>query len=436
MKNTITFILLVITIAAHAQTIDKNKLDDYINHISKNNRDIGSISIFKDGKEVYNKSFGQSSLPNSKFKPNTRYQVGSISKVFTATLIFKAIEQGKITLDDRLNKWYPQIKNDQNISLKNLLEHSSGLGDYTTKNDTIFWLKEKVADTAILSEIVRQDTTFAAGTNTRYSNSAYYLLTKIVEKLYNKPFANIIEQEFIKPLKLQNLASAAKADKNIFSSYEFTDKWVIEKEFEFTNVIGVGDISACMYDLNVFITALFEGKIISEKSLAIMKPTSSELFGRGMMLIPFYDILFYGHGGDTYGTHSLMSYNPESKIAISISINGERYPHNDFAVGILSIIYGKEYKFPEFKESIAITSSELDQYQGLYSSPEVPIKINIFKKDNVLYGQGTGQPEFPLEYLGNNVFKYVQAGIEIEFKVTEKVMVFKQGGAVFNMTKE
>lgn len=436
MKNTITFLFLFFTILANAQTIDTKKLDDYISHISKNNRDIGSISIFKDGKEVYNNSFGQSSLPNVTAAKNTRYQVGSISKVFTAVLIFKASEKGKISLEDKLSKWFPQINNSSNISIKHMLEHSSGLGDYTTKNDTIFWLKDKVADTAILSEIIRQDTLFAAGTDIRYSNSAYYLLTKIVEKIYGNTFSNLVEKEFIKPLKLKNLTSVTKADGNIFKSYTYTEKWEEVKEFDFNNVIGVGDISACMFDLNVFITALFDGKIISQKSLNIMKPMAYESFGRGLMKIPFYNILYYGHGGDTYGTHSIMSYNPESKIAISISINGERHPHNDFAVGILSIIYGKDFKYPEFKEAVAVESSELDQYQGLYSSPEIPIKINIFKKGNMLYGQGTGQPEFPLEYVGNNVFKFAQAGVEIEFKVADKTIVFKQGGATIKMTKE
>ena len=65
-----------------------------------------------------------------------------------------------------------------------------------------------------------------------------------------------------------------------------------------------------------------------------MKPIyKKEMFGRGLMLMPFYDHLFYGHGGDTYGTHSAVSYNENDKISFAYSINGERFAHNDFAIG-------------------------------------------------------------------------------------------------------
>src|SRR3546814_7938517 len=95
MKFKILFFLLLVTISACSQTIDKKKIDDYISYIENNNRGIGSVSIFKDGKEVYNRSFGQKALENVVYDENTKYQIGSITKMVTATLIFRLIEKGE-----------------------------------------------------------------------------------------------------------------------------------------------------------------------------------------------------------------------------------------------------------------------------------------------------------------------------------------------------
>ena len=154
------------------------------------------------------------------------------------------------------------------------------------------------------------------------------------------------------------------------------------------------------------------------------------------MTIPFYENIFYGHGGDTYGTHSIVSFNEKDNIAISFSINGERFPHNDFAIGLLSIIYNKKYEYPNFKDAIELKSEDLDKYLGLYSSPDFPLKLTISKEGNILKAQGTGQPAFPLECYELNKFKFDQIKLKLEFKTDENRMILNQGGMKVEMKKE
>lgn len=433
--TTVTALFLAIT--AFAQPFDTNKIDSFINHLAQNNQSIGSVSVFQDGKEIYNKSFGQSKLAHTQYNPETKYQIGSITKMITATLIFDLIENNTLNLSDTLSSFFPEIPNAPKITIKNLLEHSSGLGDFTAKNDSLTWLTKKVSEQDIFDEIIKQGVSFQPNEKVRYSNSGYFLLTKILEKQHNKKYATIVEEKIIQPLSLQNFTSITEDTKNIYPSYKYTNEWKESVEFDFSNVIGVGDIVSTTQDLNTFLFNLMQAKILSKESVDQMKPiyTQKESFGRGLMFIPFYDHVFYGHGGDTYGTHSIVSYNEQDGLGLAFSINGERFPHNDFAIGILSIIYGKEYDFPEF-DTLALNPEDLDQFLGVYSSPTFPIKLTISKEGNLLKGQGTGQPEFPLECYEPNKFKLDQINLKIEFFPEENKLIFNQNGHIFELTKE
>ncbi len=168
-----------------------------------------------------------------------------------------------------------------------------------------------------------------------------------------------------------------------------------------------------------------------------MKPdyVKKETFGRGLMFMPFYEQSLYGHGGNTYGTHSMAAHNERDGLGLAFAINGQRFPHNDFAIGILSIIYGKAYEFPTFK-SITLKSEDLDQFSGTYSSPTFPLKVTITKEGNTLRGQATGQPAFPLEAYEPNKFKFDQANLKLEFHPQENKMTLSQGGMKIEMKKE
>jgi len=433
--TTVTTFLFGLTVLA--QNIDVQKIDSFVSHIENNNRGIGSVSIFKDGKEVYNRSFGQSKLEYVQYNAETKYQIGSITKMITATLIFELIESDKLALDDKLSKFYPKIPNSEKITIKNLLEHSSGLGDFTMKNDSIFWLTERVSENEILEEIIKQGVSFQPSEEIAYSNSGYYILTKIVEKLNKKDYATIVTEKITKPLNLKNLSSITPKTKNIFLSYGYNEKWEKVTDFDFSNVIGVGDIVSTTENINIFLYNLLQYKILKKESVEQMKPdyTQKEAFGRGFMFIPFYENVFYGHGGDTYGTHSIVSYNEKDNLGLALAINGERFPHNDFAIGILSIIYGKDYEFPIFN-TISIKSEDLDKFLGTYSSPNFPLKLTITKDGNTLKGQGTGQPAFVLEAHETNKFKFDQARLQLEFFPEENKMILNQGGMKVEMSKE
>lgn len=422
-----------------AQNLHIDKVDSLITLIESNNRGIGSLIICKDGKEIYNRDFGHAAIPKLKRDQDTKYQVGSITKIYTAVLIFQLVEKGKLSLDDKLEKFFPDMPGASEIVLKQMLNHTSGLGDYTWKDENPKWLHKKVSEKQILDEIKHQGLVFKPGEKEEYSNSAYYLLAKISEKVYGKNYEVLIQEQICKPLGLKNTASVLMNPGNLYASYEYTknSKWVKTEDFYFPNTKGVGDIVATPKDLLQFIHSLFRYELMKKETVEIMKPLveKQEYFGRGLMQIPMRTQVLFGHGGDTKGTHSLLGYNEKDSMSIALVINGERYTRNQTILGVLSLMYEEPFDFPIFKE-VQVSKNEMDKYSGTYSSPQLPIKIAVSNDKGILYLQGTGQSILPFEAYDTNKFQFEEAGVKIEFLADNKTMIFQQGGATIEMKKE
>lgn len=405
--------------------INTTKIDDFLNYISQNKQGIGSITIFQNGKEIYQKSFGQDQLQNVKWDKNTGYQIGSISKLVTAVMLMQLEEKGKLKLDEKLSKYYPDVPNASKITLENLMNHTSGLGDYAGP-----WLFGKtVGDKAILDTIKKHGVEFQPGEKERYSNSGYYLLSRILEKVAKKPYNVLLKENITSKVNMKNTFSVLDNQKNIFKSYEnTTGKWTEVEDFDFRNCIGLGDITSTTYDMNLFINALFDYKFVKKETLDKMLPKSGKPFGLGVMTVPFYNQISYGHGGDTAGTHSLVSYSPTEKYSISTIINGEKLAHREVFLGIINLVYDQEYEYPKFTELKKVSEKELQKYEGTYYSKDLKVDLKIFIKDENLFAQLADQPSFPLEYSEGDKFKNNNIGVEIAFSLEKKQLNLIQNG--------
>ena len=138
MKLKLVTLLLLLSGNLLAQEINKAKLDEYIDYMESNNAGIGSVSVFKKGHEVYNRSFGQSKLVNVSYNRETKYQIASVTKLVTAILTLKLIENRHLKLDTKLSEFFPEIPNSEKITVKNLLEHTSGLGNFAIRNGSVW----------------------------------------------------------------------------------------------------------------------------------------------------------------------------------------------------------------------------------------------------------------------------------------------------------
>jgi CubicO group peptidase (beta-lactamase class C family) len=185
----IVFILVSLIFAQNiwSQNIDKNKLDNYFDTLFKYERFMGSVAVMHKGKLIYNKSVGYVDL-DSQIKANqeSKYRIGSISKTFTAVLILKAVEDKKLDLKSTIETYFPSLANANKINISHLLYHRSGIPNFTDSKEYMTWNTQPKTQDELIQLISVSGSDFEPDTKVSYSNSNYYLLSIILEKVYKK----------------------------------------------------------------------------------------------------------------------------------------------------------------------------------------------------------------------------------------------------------
>ncbi|PKA97671.1 CubicO group peptidase (beta-lactamase class C family) [Flavobacteriaceae bacterium MAR_2009_75] len=441
MKRTTLSILigLLYIISVDAQSLDTLKLDGFFNALEVNDRYMGSFAMSHEGEIIYSKAIGhENSAAQKKSSEETKYRVGSITKMFTSALIFMAVEENKLKLDQTLDTYFLKIKNAEKITVSHLLNHRSGILNFTSVDDYLKWNTQKKTREELLNIIIESPSVFEPDSKAEYSNSNYVLLTFILEEVFGKPYAELVKTRIAQPLELTHTKVGSKIDSTNHEAhsyvYSHTNSWKKQPETHMSIPLGAGAIISTPTDLTKFVEGLFAEKLISAESLEQMK-TIKDNYGMGIFQMPFYGKKGFGHNGGIDGFSSVLGVIPEDDLAFALTTNGSRYSNNDILIAALSAFYGKPFEIPTFS-NIEVTSEELDTYLGIYASEQIPLKITITKKGNVLIGQATGQPSFNLEATEKDVFEFAQAGVRLEFNPKENTMVLKQGGGEYKYTKE
>ena len=415
-KNLIALTLLLVLGNTFAQNFNKAKLDSLFQILETKDKFMGSIAISENGKLIYTKSIGKDDIENNKKSTIlSKYRIGSISKMFTSTLIFKAIEENKLTLNQTIEKYFPTIENAKKITIGNLLNHRSGIHNFTNDTEYLKYNTEPKTEKQMIEIITKGKSDFEPNSKAEYSNSNYVILSYILEKIYKKSYKEVLQSKIIKPLGLKNTYFGSKINttSNECYSYSFSEKWDKETETDMSIPIGAGAIVSNPTDLVIFIESLFNGIIISNKSLEQMK-TIQEKYGMGIFQIPFYDKIGFGHTGGIDGFGSVLSYFPENKLSIALTSNGMIYENNNIMIAALSSYFNRKFEIPTFN-SIDLKTEDLDKYLGEYSSPKFPLSITVTKENTKLFAQASGQSAFPLDAVEKDKFEFTMAGIKLEF---------------------
>ena len=437
LASSLIFFFLLTTV--FSQTFNKAKMDSFFSVLSSKDKAMGSLTISKNGVIFYNNAIGYASITGQEKTPatiKTKYRVGSITKMFTAVIIFQLIEENKLTLDITLDKYFPVIPNASKISIGNLLNHRSGIHNFTDDSLYLTYNEHPQTQQQMLDIIVKSAPDFEPGSQASYSNSNFILLGYIAEKISGKTYSQLVQERIVKKLNLTDTYVGAQTNikKNESYSYRFVGGWAQEPETDMSVPGGAGNILSTTDDLTRFIEGLFAGKLVSAASLDKMK-TLNDNYGMAMFQIPFYTKKAYGHNGGIDGFSSMLGYFQEDSVAFAYCTNGQVYPANDIIIGVLSIYFNYPYTIPAFN-TITVESNELEKYVGVYSSLQIPLKITITKENASLIAQATGQKAFTLEAMGKDIFQFEKVGAVFEFNPVKNEFILKQGGGEFLFTKE
>ena len=322
MKFKATLILILIVHLAFGQDKRVQRIDSLLNSLYLDGVFNGNILIAEKGKIIYNKSFGNANEKTKReLDENSIFDLASCSKQFTAMAIMMLDEKGKLKLDDDFSKYIPELSFYKNITIRNLLNHTSGLPEYDKLIDSLFD-KSKIATNKDIISIfnkVQPKVLFEPNAKWEYCNTGYALLATIIERVSGLTYARFLDSAIFKPLGMNNTfvycrRLSPKKIENYAYGYVYVDslkKCVLPDELKIAKyvtwldgIVGDGGVNSTVIDLLKWDRALYTTKLISKESMnelfkpAILNDKSKTKYGLGWRL---EDTTDYGkvvwHGG-------------------------------------------------------------------------------------------------------------------------------------------
>ena len=321
----ITLLFLLSFSSLIGQNKKHSNLDVIFDTLETKAQGMGGISIYEEGKEVYQKSFGYANI-NQKIKSNstTQYRIGSVTKMYTATIILQLVEEGKLKMNTPLSTFFPKLPNASKITIKNLLKHQSGLFNITEDENFTTWMLQPQSQVKMINRMVKNGIIFEPGTDTSYCNTNYILLAYIAEKVTEKNFYKIVQENLVKPLQLKLTrvgTDMPKGTQEAVSYHRVDEDWEMVTEYtDMSAPTGAGAIVSTSSEVNMFTNALYEGNLMSQASFEQMTDVSTGM-GMGLGGMPIMGMQAYGMSGQIDGFKSLAIFFPEKKVSITLTSN-------------------------------------------------------------------------------------------------------------------
>lgn len=246
--------------SVHSQS--SKEIDYLLSTYEKANQFSGSVLVAKKGKIIFEKSYGYRNAEKGEKNTNeSKYKIFSTTKMFTAAVVLMLEEQGQLSLEDKLSKYYPDFPKADSITIKHMLSHTSGIpavaegSEYTTDEKTL------------LNCFVGRSLDFSPGKGWNYCNSNYYLLGYIIQKVTGKEYDKVIEEFILKPLKMANSGFHFNElkDGNKALGYEFISGKNSNEALRFKtdHPFAAGAMYSTVEDLYKFSEAFYKGKILN-----------------------------------------------------------------------------------------------------------------------------------------------------------------------------
>src|SRR2546430_1875295 len=301
-----------------------------------------SIAVVKDGQVVYVKAYGDARLePKTPATPEMRYSIGSISKQFTATAILLLQEQGKLSLDDKVAKFIPNLTRSKEVTIRQLLSHTSGYQDYWPQDYVMPIMLQPVTKEKILDLWARKPLDFDPGTKWQYSNTNYVIAGVIAEKASGKPLLQFLSEKVFVPLQMKSVANIdqerlPETDPTGYLRYALGPLRPAPKVGKGW-LFAAGELAMQAQDLAKWDISIMDQKLMKPSSYreftkeVLLNNGLSTHYGLGVFVNTEAGNRALSHGGEVSGFVSENIVFPEKRVAVAVFTNQD-------AVGAASTI--------------------------------------------------------------------------------------------------
>lgn len=356
------------------------KLADYMQAQATIHQFSGTVLVSRDGVPLLKKAYGQAdyewSIPNTL---DTKFQLASVTKQFTATAILQLVDRGQLSLDDKLSKFFPDYPKADSVSIHMLLSHSSGLA---------MGFKEialsSISSDSAYAAIKQIPYAFSPGSQSAYSNIGYYLLAKIIEQVSGEGYAvflrkNIFDKAGMKHTGVSNNDSIVSKMAKV---YCHSEHGLIRNPYINWQInVGHDGVYSTVEDLALWDKALYGTTILSaEMKKKMFTPHNAENWGYGFIINPFYNHghQLIAHDGGFFGTMSSFNRFTDDRLFVTVLSNNESQSHI-IAYGLSAIAFGKEVELPYRHHRVQLDTALYKSYVGQYDA------IQILSVDGKLY---------------------------------------------------
>lgn len=289
-----------------------------------------SLLVLKDGKAVVRRGYGRSDLEHgTEAGPATGYRLASVTKQFTATAILLLAQDGKLAIDDPVKRWLPSLpKVADDITLRNLLDHTSGVLDYEDLMAAPY--EGQISDAGVLSLLEKEDRLyFPPGSTYRYSNSGYALLALVAERASGMSFPEYLRTRIFQPLGMHDsvayLAGGPEVPHRAWGYSETCDGWERTDQNIYSAVLGDGGIYSSIDDMARWDAALYDDRLLSAASRALA-------FGQQVQVSSAPEATYYGfgwrvagdrqwHSGESIGFRNAIVRWPKQRLTVVVLSN-------------------------------------------------------------------------------------------------------------------
>jgi len=376
------------------------------------------------------------------------FELASVSKQFTAMGIMILKEKGSLSYEDKIKKYFPQLPYD-NITVRNLLTHTSGIPSYEEQFEKN-WDRKKIAFNKDIIDMLsqRKDTLFfKPGSKWKYSNTGYALLASIIEKVSGMSYNDFMAKNVFQPLEMKHtfIYNSRRTTKKIPDNYAlgfvYSDslkRYLLPDElpafdmvYYLDGIVGDGCVNSTIGDLFKWDRALYSNKLVSKTSLDEMlsplvqtSPTdSTSFYGFGVNVQQGLEkgkVISHGGGWPGYRTLLVRRTGMDETIII-LSNNESNLPF--FRAAVESILNDETLVMPYEHKEVKIDTAILVNYVGKYNAG---VTMQFIKKDGKLYRHRAGIPDIELKPESNTKFFYGDGtDRQIEFETDSSGKVTK-----------
>ena len=386
----ITLLLLLIHFVLLGQKNTFKDIEKYMDAQSQINKFGGTVIIMQNDSVILKKAYGYADLEwNVKNTIDTKFVLASITKYFTAIAIMQLVEKNQLSLDDKLNKFFFSYPQGDKVTLHMLLTHTAGLPlDF----DDLYMNSTIVSKDSAITIIKNKPYLFTPGTNCKYSNIGYFLLSQIIEKASGQTYEAFLKENIFDRAKMDDTGvcnNDSIISKKAKIYYRNGNSYAHNPYINWNLNTGLDGIYSTIEDLYKLDRALYGEIILSEKFKIKMTTQYNKTYpdngfidsyGYGIFINPYYNHNHYllTHSGGFIGTMTTFDRYPKDNIFIAVLSNNESESHM-ISYGLSGLLFGVPVEQPYLHKEVAIDKDILKQYAGKYGNLEI---INV---DDKLY---------------------------------------------------